>query len=89
MCYPEIGFGIMGYSEYSFYQLFNALFNEGNIEDVNALFYRKGGKVMKNRLDYGINLDDLPIPNRNLVKYRSYRWPVMVIIKPLKHGETV
>jgi anaerobic magnesium-protoporphyrin IX monomethyl ester cyclase len=76
MTYPEIDYGIIGYGEDSFYKLVKAIFFDGEINQVNGLLYRKNGEIMKNNIDYNIDLDDLLIPNRTLVPYKKYRWPL-------------
>ena len=75
--FKEIDYGIMGYGEYSFFQLVNAVFFDGKFEDVNGLLYRKNGEIIKNPMNDGaIPLDDLPIVDRELVPYKQYRCPV-------------
>lgn len=73
----EIDYAIMGYGEYSFYKLINALYFGGDIKEVPGLIYRKSGELIKNRLnDDAVPLDDLPFPDLTFVEYNKYRCPV-------------
>lgn len=77
MGFKEIDYGIMGYGEYSFFQLVKALFFDGKLEDVAGLLYRKNGEIIKNLInDKAIALDDLPIVDRELVPFEQYRCPI-------------
>ena len=77
LCRPEIDFGVMGYGEYSFLCLLEALFGQGVLARVPGLIYRDGGKTVSVPVQNDvITLDELPIPDRSFVDYRKYRCPV-------------
>lgn len=67
----------MGYGEYSFLCLLDALFGPGVLKKVPGLIYRDEGKTISVPVQNDvIALDDLPIPDRSLVDYRKYRCPI-------------
>lgn len=73
----DIDFGVMGYGEYSFYKLIQALYFKGKLKDVPGLIYRSGNSIKINPIENKkINLDELPIPDRRFIPYKKYRCPV-------------
>lgn len=81
LCYKEADFGVMGYGEYPFWKLIEALFfNQGALVEIPGLLYRAtNGEIRKNPPnDRIISLDDIPHPDYGLIPFEKYRSPVGV-----------
>ncbi len=62
-----IDFVITGEGEYAMLELIKALEKNKDYSKIKNLVYRKGEKIMKNKVrDLVKNLDDLPFPDKNL-----------------------
>jgi anaerobic magnesium-protoporphyrin IX monomethyl ester cyclase len=68
---------IIGEPEITVFELVNSLENKKNLKQVIGLYYKENGKVIKNNPRPLIkNLDDLPFPDRGLMKINKYVNPI-------------
>ncbi len=66
----EADYAVRGEGEYAFYNLVKSLQEEGPLSDVESLSYRNEGKIIHNTLAALIpNLDEIPLPNRDVIMY--------------------
>lgn len=73
----EFDYGIYGEGEETFVQLVDALSENRSCDSINGLLYRKDGKIIKTQPRKFIdNLDQLPFPDRTLLKLDKYLWSV-------------
>ncbi len=69
----DIDFIIHGEPEITISELYDAVEKKQNLSDIDGLVYRKGEKIKKNKERKNIqNLDDLPFPDRSLIKNNLY-----------------
>ncbi len=67
--YSFVDYLILGEGEHTTLNLLRELENEQNLKNVRGLVYREGKKIILNEAASPIrHLDDLPFPNRNLLK---------------------
>ena len=70
-------YGVYGEGEETFLELVNSLENKKRLDDIMGIIFRKNGKIVINKpRPFNQKLDDLPIPNRKLLKIDKYLWSV-------------
>jgi len=70
---PVIDYGIKGEGEYPFYLLVEALKNKKSVRAIPGLVFRdESGAVIENPPYIHPNLDDLPLPARDLLPFEKY-----------------
>lgn len=68
-----IDFGILGEGEYPMFKLIEALNNNSSVDNVPGLIFRnKLGEIVENPPYIHENLDDLPVPARDLLLHDRY-----------------
>jgi len=73
MQFFPIDFGILGEGEYPMFKLIEALSNNSPIDNVPGLIFKnKFGEIIKKSPYIHEDLDELPIPARDLLLYDSY-----------------
>jgi anaerobic magnesium-protoporphyrin IX monomethyl ester cyclase len=69
----NVDFVVLGEGDYTLYELIKALNGEGELEKVDGLAYRQGGRVAVNpKMGFIENLDELPLPARHLLRMEKY-----------------
>lgn len=75
-CYDYI---IRGEGEFAYISLVNYLIhNTGTIKDIENLIYLENGKVVKNAFHRIENIDELPIPERDVLNMDAYSYPFTI-----------
>lgn len=65
---PEIDYAVIGEGEYTFLELVNAIEKKQLVNGINGIAYRENGNVILTAArEYIRNLDELPLPARDLV----------------------
>jgi len=73
MQFPYVDFGILGEGEIPFYELVHAIDNNSSLDGVPGLLYKNAeGKIVTKPPYVHRNLDELPIPARDMLPYRRY-----------------
>ena len=73
MQFDCVDFGIQGEGEYPMYKLVTALRNDSSMDDVPGLIYKgKDSKLIMKPPYIHDNLDELPMPARDLFPYQRY-----------------
>lgn len=70
MNFPSFDFGVIGEGEITFLELLNAIFNNGDVQQIRGIAYRNSvGQIVKTpQREYIRNLDDLSFPAYDLIK---------------------
>src|SRR3989344_3637597 len=68
----NIDYVIYGEAEYAFYKFMKFLDGKLDIKNVDALVYKKNGKIIKNSLGEKILLDNVPQPAYHLLEIERY-----------------
>ncbi len=64
---------VVGEGEITFQELINSLDNWKKLKDVNGIFFKENGRILKTKpREFVKDLDDLPIPDRTLTPYKKY-----------------
>jgi len=74
-----IDFVIKGEGEISFVKLLNFLNNNGQLEDVGGLFYKKNGKITQNTEQELIDLNNLPILDYSLLSPKTQNFSSIIL----------
>jgi len=75
----NVDFVMKGESEISFYELIKELQNKKNFENIPNLGYKKNEKIIINNSEMPQDLDSLPFPDYDLMKFKHY--PKMYFMK--------
>lgn len=71
--FPEVDYVVMGEGEVSFLELVHAIKNNEDVGRIKSIGFKNNGKMVFNEQRLVIkNLDDLPLPMRELSNYRKY-----------------
>ena len=69
----NLDYAIRGEGEYSFLELINKLNSGKDISEIDGLGYKKRNKIIVNKkIKFIENLDELPLPARDLLKIENY-----------------
>jgi len=70
-------FGVYGEGEKTICELVQALEGNKKFENIPGLIYRKNGRIIKNKpRKFEPNLDSIPLPDRESLKFDKYLWSV-------------
>jgi len=76
MKYDSVDFAVVGEGEQTIVELTNLLGERRDLESVDGIYYRKNGKIIKNKERELIeDLDGIPMPERSLFKQQNYTYP--------------
>jgi anaerobic magnesium-protoporphyrin IX monomethyl ester cyclase len=82
---PGVDIIARGEAEYAMLKLMQKLQNKESIDGIKNLWIKKGGAVIKNEMDcLPENLDDLPLPDREI--YYKYKFLRRVTVKQFLSG---
>lgn len=65
--FPTLQYGIMGEADLSLLQFVSRYLDNKNVYDIPGLVYRDGNRVVKNEVELIRDLDELPVPDRNVL----------------------
>lgn len=64
---------VVGEGEITFQELINSLDNGKKLKDIDGIFFKENGRIIKTKpREFIKNLDDLPISDRTLTPYKKY-----------------
>jgi len=71
---PNVDYIVIGEGEWTFVELLDSLENKCDVRDVKGIAYRKNGKIVMNEArPFVKDIDELPIPARDLLPMELYR----------------
>lgn len=70
--FEQVDFGILGEGEYPMFKLCEALSEKNKFADVPGLIYKEDRKILMNSPYIHFNLDELPVPARDLLPHKRY-----------------
>lgn len=87
LCDKNVDFIFLGEAEIGFYELVKELMHKNEFSKVHNLGYKENNKLKFNEVKFFDNLDELPMPDYELIKFNEY--PKMYFMKKFPSGPII